>query len=131
MYVLFLHHYLSSWPSCSGVFGTGHAHMYPLVCLATSATSRSISETVFEGICVQPTTVSTTMTTLITVILLCLTTVPLILRRPPIMCFAAVGHGLRVSCGFLITITYCTNVRFGSEALQLLSSVLAISIASS
>ena len=54
MYALFLCHYLSNWPSCSGVFGTGHAHLYPVVCLATSAASRSISGAVFEGICVKP-----------------------------------------------------------------------------
>ena len=113
---------------------TGHAHLYPVVCFATSATSRSISGTVFEGICVQHSTLSTTMTKVITVILLWLTTVPLILRRPPIMCCAVVGCIMPwFACRLCPTITHCMHVRFGSEALQLLfcSQVLETSMPSS
>ena len=118
---LFLCHYCSSWSSCSGVLGTGHAHLYPVVCFATSATRRSICGTLFDGICVKPPTSSTTMTTLSSVTLLWLTTVSLILRRPPIMCCAVVGCIMpRSACRLWPTITHCMNVRFGFEALQLL-----------
>ena len=109
------------WPSCSGVFGTGYVHLYPVVCLATSATRISINGTVFEGICVKPSTLSTIMTTVITITLLWLTTLPMILRRPPIMCCAVGGCIMpRFACCLWPTITHCMNVRFGSEALQLL-----------
>ena len=45
----------------------------------------------FDGVCVKPSPLSTTMTTVSTVTLLWLTTVSLILRRPPIMSCAVVG----------------------------------------
>ena len=114
-------HYWSSWPSCSGVFGTGHAHLYPVVCFATSATRRSICGTFFDSICVKPPSSSTTMTTVSSVTLLWLTTVSLILRRLPIMCCAVVGCIMPwFACCLWPTITHCMNVRFSFEALQLL-----------
>ena len=82
-----------------------------MVCLATSATSRSKSGTVFEDICVQPSTLSTTMTTVITGSLLWLTTVPLILRRSPIVFCAVVGCIMpRFACCLWPTITHCMRV---------------------
>ena len=110
-----------SWPSCSFVFGTGHAHLYPVVCFATPATRRSVCRlcgTLFDGFCVKSPTSSTTMST---VTLLWLTIVPLILRRPPIMCCDVVGCIMpRFACCLWPTITLCMNVRFGFDALQLL-----------
>ena len=61
------------------------------------------------------------MTTVSTVTLLWLTTVYLTLRRSSILSCAVVGSIMpRFACCLWPTITHCMNVRFGSEALQLL-----------
>ena len=69
----------------------------------------------------RPHALSTTVTIVSTVTLLWLSTVSLILRRPPIMNCAVVGCIMpRFACCRWPTNTHCMNGRFGSEALQLL-----------
>ena len=72
------------------------------------------SGTIFDGVCVKRSTLSTTITTVSTVTLLWRTTVSLILRRPPITSCAVVGCIMpRFACCLWPMITHCMNVRFG------------------